>query len=89
MGARSKIPTLTDRVRKLDKQRGGKMMLQQGGDWAKSNLYQQFLKHGRTLTKSALGEAAPQGGKGAISVDSVYTETELRYYIEFLRKMTM
>jgi hypothetical protein len=41
------------------------------------------LIHGRNLTKSSTDSGE------MIAVDSVYTETELRYYVELLRKIAM
>jgi hypothetical protein len=49
-------------------------------DWGKSKLYQLYLKLGRGLLRDP---------KAAGAEDSVYTEVELRYYIEFLRQMNM
>ena len=49
-------------------------------DWYKSNLFQLYLKFGRTLLRDP---------KGIGAEDQVYTEVELRYYIEYLRQMTM
>ena len=78
-----RMPTLTDRVKKIEKDHREMMdknrweflrnqcILQQS-DWLKSNLYKSFLKNGRQLLK----ETSTESG---IAVDSVYTETELRY----------
>jgi hypothetical protein len=49
-------------------------------DWYKSNLFQLYLKFGRGLLRDP---------KGIGAEDQVYTEVELRYYIEYLRQMTM
>ena len=49
----------------------------QQSDWYKSSLYQAFLTSGRQLLR-------PQPEEGTVMVDSVYTETELKYYIDVL-----
>jgi len=61
-------------------------MLQQS-DWLKSNLYQLYTKHGRSMLNDPSTIMSPNGQQ--IMADSVYTETELRYYIDFLEKMAM
>ena len=85
-----RVQTLTSRMKQMenstqelkDKNKWEFMRNQcilQQADWSKSSLYQQFLKHGRSLlTRLAEQHSA------AVLADSVYTETELHYYIDFL-----
>ena len=65
-------------------------MLQQS-DWYKSNLFQLYQKHGRQMLCDPLNIISPSGAGSnqQIIIDSVYTETELKYYIDFLEKVTM
>ena len=92
----NRAPTLAQRMKQIDKSKlknkeknkwellRNQSILQQA-DWFKSNLYRLFQKHGRNLVKGTASDL-PQG---AILTDSVFTETELQYYIEFLQKMSM
>ena len=63
-------------------------MLQQS-DWSKSNLYQLYTKHGRNLLLKEVNKPKNLNPSDIKNVSTVYTETELNYYIEFLQKIAM